>query len=500
METNQVLAIGRKPKRKPRRQHFTIDDKIKQSPAMAYKYFNGYTVFSDGSIFNPWGWLLALQAQKGIPRYSFKINKKQVSISAATIVAELFVPNPNHYGYIGFKDGDVKNFSSENIEWIESKTFNQLNKKRRATYEDRIRAIVEAEKVKDQSSLVAKFEGFTVLSNGIIINKVAKLVNDYNAKHKKGLCGVILNLKRHQLKTLVATLFIPNPHNYTHVEQINNNPKDCDYKNLRWVPQSSIIKPTRVNLSGSEKKDDAIRRMLKECPTLQYKSFGDYVVFDNGVFIGKNGKILKPSLYQRKTSKVTNHEMPLWHNGKQRCWRTSIIVATCFIDNPDQHRYVAFKDGNILNVAASNLYWTSFKKPVPKKDLEQEDIKSIISKIERRKLSDGEIAIYDFLSGNEAAIITFLYPLKDTFYGWIIKRAGRNADFVARLSWDRAHDLFFEAIERVEDFIKKGKLLPAYGKPTERLYSYIYFELMQRMGIAYKRSKMEILVGEWHHQ
>ena len=35
------------------------------------------------------------------------------------LVAEAFVPNPNHYRYIRFKDGNKSNCCAENLEWVQ---------------------------------------------------------------------------------------------------------------------------------------------------------------------------------------------------------------------------------------------------------------------------------------------------------------------------------------------------------------------------------------------
>ncbi len=42
----------------------------------------------------------------------------------AELVALTFIPNPNNYKYILFKDGDIANCSSDNIEWCEIEVTN----------------------------------------------------------------------------------------------------------------------------------------------------------------------------------------------------------------------------------------------------------------------------------------------------------------------------------------------------------------------------------------
>ena len=35
------------------------------------------------------------------------------------------------------------------------------------------------------------------------------------------------------------------------------------------------------------------------------------------------------------------------------------LVAKYFLENPNQYKYIAHKDKNILNISADNLYWTN---------------------------------------------------------------------------------------------------------------------------------------------
>lgn len=37
-------------------------------------------------------------------------------------------------------------------------------------------------------------------------------------------------------------------------------------------------------------------------------------------------------------------------------------VAECFIDNPNNYKYVHFKDNNYKNISVDNLYWSKYRK------------------------------------------------------------------------------------------------------------------------------------------
>lgn len=59
----------------------------------------------------------------GIPRYYFydktHFPKPQRVVYARDLVAAAFVPNPNNYTLVRNIDGDVKNVSASNLEWID---------------------------------------------------------------------------------------------------------------------------------------------------------------------------------------------------------------------------------------------------------------------------------------------------------------------------------------------------------------------------------------------
>lgn len=93
----------------------------------SYDYIDSpYTIYEDGSIIRKYK-----NHTKVIKPYlggsgSLYVNLyskgKRKSFSVPTLIAKLFVPNPNHYKYVNHKDGNKYNNAANNLEWVEYPT------------------------------------------------------------------------------------------------------------------------------------------------------------------------------------------------------------------------------------------------------------------------------------------------------------------------------------------------------------------------------------------
>lgn len=58
------------------------------------------------------------KTEKKTPFVIIYIDGKEQKVYINNLVAKAYVPNPNNYKYIGFKDGRYDNVKAENLEWI----------------------------------------------------------------------------------------------------------------------------------------------------------------------------------------------------------------------------------------------------------------------------------------------------------------------------------------------------------------------------------------------
>jgi len=81
---------------------------------------------------------------------------------------------------------------------------------------------------------------------------------------------------RTYLHRLLALHFIPNPHNYPHIDHIDRNPKNNSLSNLRWVTHSMNMRNTKMrcdNTSGHKNiyyASDRDRWLFRSLKTYKY--------------------------------------------------------------------------------------------------------------------------------------------------------------------------------------------------------------------------------------
>ena len=79
-----------------------------------------YVIMPNSKLLTLWGLKFTevkTTKNNNIQYYSLRINNERRMISVARVVALSYLPNPNKYMYISYKDGDKRNNSIENLEW-----------------------------------------------------------------------------------------------------------------------------------------------------------------------------------------------------------------------------------------------------------------------------------------------------------------------------------------------------------------------------------------------
>lgn len=119
---------------------------------------------------------------------------------------------------------------------------------------------------------ISQSAGYCVSSHGRVRNAKGDEVKQYKAASSRGwmvraksIDPKVRNYLRLYLHRLVATEFIPNPHNYKHVYHINGRTEDNRACNLRWTDNYEGAPETRIAVRP-------IRQVHQDGTTVDYPS------------------------------------------------------------------------------------------------------------------------------------------------------------------------------------------------------------------------------------
>ena len=124
---------------------------------------------------------------------------------------------------------------------------------------------------------------------------------------------------------------------------------------------------------------------MTEEPAFEIKEIAGY---DGFYFISNMGDVISLKYRQKRTlrhrlTKAGYHFVGLSHNGVKKDYTVACLVAEAFVSNPDPEnlKSVHFKDGNIGNLASSNLEWCTKERHLMHPEIKEKAAK------ERRKIA-----------------------------------------------------------------------------------------------------------------
>ena len=136
---------------------------------------------------------------------------------------------------------------------------------------------------------------------------------------------------------LVATRYILNPKNYSHIKHLDGNTSNDRVENLKWV---------KFCTEENSREIEGYR--------------GKYIITDTGkVYNNYTGSLMKERLirgYPHVGLRVFEG-----NTSTQKLFKIHRLVAEYFIPNPNNYPVVNHLDGNKKNCKVSNLAWTTYK-------------------------------------------------------------------------------------------------------------------------------------------
>lgn len=310
------------------------------------------------------------------------------------ILASTFVPNPNNYEYVIFKDGNPKNFHYTNLQWHN---------------EPYLETDPSWKTIPDFPRYKVNLEGQIRSYCGrvpVILNPyVNKGGYDTVALFEDGVMVLFL------VQRIIAKVFIANPENKPYVDHINRNRRDNRVVNLRWATEKEnaanrdnisprckivvqytldgVVVNTYASITEAALSTGFCVGMISKCIDGKIDTYKDYIwetlTEDEGPYVKQEGEIFVDAVntindrpefscprykvsnygtfinskgYRIKTIYTPYAAVNLFINNKRKQVRNHRIVAFYFVEGWSPERNIVnHRDENPRNCHHTNLEW-----------------------------------------------------------------------------------------------------------------------------------------------
>lgn len=372
--------------------------------------YEKYKICEEGKFLSTRGEIMETFIQRGTVVIHFTMGNKSSNLRVCMLVATVFIPNPNNFKYIKFKDGNSLNINKNNLEWADNTS-----------------------KVEDPDDEIweplIEFPKYQINPKGIrnsITHEMLTPQLSSNGYPALNLCIDNNKSKHVELHRAISIQYIPNPDpcNLIQVNHKNGIKQDFRIKNLEWVTPSQNIQHAvdtgllpahksgrsvelldenhnivhtfitteqaaeyvgccdrtvsnhlKSNLLGNETAviNNFILR-YKICIDLEgeiwkpantvYSNINDrYKISNYGRIKNKNNKLLTPNFNEKSYSQISlsnyikNKKFDKDKNSHAKIFSVHVLVAYAFLDfkgNRDDYQ-VNHKDKNTKNNHIDNL-------------------------------------------------------------------------------------------------------------------------------------------------
>jgi len=164
-------------------------------------------------------------------------------------------------------------------------------------------------------------------------------------KQERGNNGDIFTHNRLKyIYELVAETFVPNPLNWRYIHFKNGS--DINPNNLVWS-NDKYGEYENIDLTLCYEKN---RRKIYE----EWKEIEEF----KGYYISNLGRVVKDGILLERRYYYGYYGVNLSNFDKTKNKRIHRLVAEAFVQNPNNYKYVKFKDNNYANLCVDNLYYS----------------------------------------------------------------------------------------------------------------------------------------------
>lgn len=317
---------------------------------MNFKYItedNKYKIYENGDVYNDENKLIPKYFNKNNSYSIFvKINNKNKQFNLHTLIYKLFIGEVKKGNYIWFKDDNFNNIHINNL----------IQKPRNENK-------YKIEFDKNEWKYIPNYEERYIINKEGIVKSLLTgniLEDNYNTKFKQSYKSAKLIDKEgkrnsYLIHTLVYKTFIGEIDKNMVIDHIDQDKFNNKLENLRMVSQSDNSKNCGRG-SYSKNKNEIKNNIFINIGT-KYKNIylSNYEINEYGQIKNNHKKMLNPSTY--RLYNIVNIIDKI--SKKRYNIRIHQLVASVFLENPNNYTIVHHKDDNRGNNHISNLEWTS---------------------------------------------------------------------------------------------------------------------------------------------
>lgn len=290
--------------------------------------YTGYLISKSGFVKsikrNPHR-ILAIRTECKTKYVRLCLQGKDTNFQLWTLVALTFLPNPNNYEHVMFKDGNSLNVTAYNMAWAQNPY----------TQED-----------EHKWEVIKGYPMYEICEIGIRNVKSRKLLKVEPRRGAYATTGLLNDDKRQitiPVHELMAKQFVPNPNNLPLIKFIDGDKDNFHPNNLVWVDHDE--KSTKSRYSNEE---------LNLMDWREITGYPGYLISSVGIIVSnkRNNPMVMEETFRHGKKRIS---LMGANGGKSE--QIAKLLATAFLPNPKAYRYILYIDKNPLNVCLDNVRW-----------------------------------------------------------------------------------------------------------------------------------------------